>query len=52
MKYCESLQNKNIIHFCKIPLELAKATLKALKTGREKINRAEVNEIVERVENE
>ncbi len=51
-EYCKSLQNKNIIHFCKIPLELAKATLKALKTGREKINRAEVNEIVERVENE
>ena len=51
-EYCEALQTKNIVHFCKIPLELAKATLKALKTGREKINRAEVNEIVERVENE
>lgn len=50
--YCETLHTKDIIHFCKIPLELAKATLAALISGREKINRAEVNEIVERVEME
>ena len=49
-EYCKALQTKAIVHFCKIPLELAKATLAALKNGREKINRAEVNEIVERVE--
>lgn len=49
-QYCESLQTKDIIHFCKIPLELAKATLNALKNGREKINREEVTEIVKQVE--
>lgn len=51
-QYCETLQTKDIVHFCKIPLELAKATLVALKSGRDKINRNEVNEIVERVEGE
>lgn len=48
-EYCQSIQTKDIVHFCKIPLELAKATLAALKVGREKINRAEVNEIVKQV---
>ncbi len=51
-QYCRDIETKAIIHFCKIPLELAKATLAALKTGREKINRTEVNEIVKRVESQ
>ena len=48
-EYRQTIQTKDIVHFCKIPLELAKATLAALKTGREKINRSEVNEIVKHV---
>lgn len=51
-EYCKALQTRDIVHFCKIPLELAKATLAALKNGREKINRTEVTEIVNRVEKE
>ncbi|MFB5282072.1 squalene/phytoene synthase family protein [Peribacillus sp. Hz7] len=48
-KYCQTIQTKDIVHFCKIPLELAKATLVALKKGKEKINRVEVTEIVKHV---
>lgn len=46
-EYMESIQTKNILLFCKIPLALAKRTLKALKSGKEKISRAEVNETVD-----
>ncbi|WHX60290.1 phytoene/squalene synthase family protein [Peribacillus frigoritolerans] len=47
--YIEEIETKEIIQFCKIPLELAKATLKALKEGKEKIDRATVTEIVSQV---
>ncbi|MGE7759348.1 squalene/phytoene synthase family protein [Peribacillus sp. NPDC097895] len=47
--YIEEIETKEIIQFCKIPLELAKATLKALKEGKEKIDRATVTEIVTQV---
>ncbi|MFS0614663.1 phytoene/squalene synthase family protein [Bacillus subtilis] len=50
-KYITSIDTKNILLFCKIPLALAKKTLKALNKGEEKMGRAEVestvNEILE-----
>ncbi|KRF63418.1 phytoene synthase [Bacillus sp. Soil768D1] len=47
--YIAEIETKEIIQFCKIPLELAKATLKALKEGKEKIDRATVTKIVNQV---
>lgn len=47
--YTTSIGNRNIKLFCKIPLALARRTLKALKRGEEKISRAEVNETVEQI---
>lgn len=46
-EYIKDISNRNIIMFCKIPLALATKTLKALKSGREKITRNEVAAIVE-----
>lgn len=48
-KYMEDIHTKNIRLFCKIPLALAKKTLKALKSGKEKMSRAEVEETVEEI---
>ncbi|MGE7779805.1 squalene/phytoene synthase family protein [Peribacillus sp. NPDC097264] len=48
-RYIEDIETKDIVHFCKIPLELAKATLKALKEGKEKIDRSTVTTIVNQV---
>ena len=48
-QYIEGIETREIVHFCKIPLELAKATLKALKEGKEKIDRATVSKIVKNV---
>ncbi|WP_110927516.1 squalene/phytoene synthase family protein [Bacillus massiliglaciei] len=48
-QYVEDIETKKILHFCRIPLELAKATLKVLKDGQEKLNRQEVNEIVQNI---
>ncbi|GGM22142.1 hypothetical protein GCM10011351_05020 [Paraliobacillus quinghaiensis] len=45
-KYMKDINNRNILLFCKIPLALAEKTLKALKNGREKISRKEVETIV------
>jgi len=44
--YMEDIKNRKILLFCKIPLALAKKTLKAMESGREKISRNEVEEIV------
>ncbi|RLL42011.1 phytoene/squalene synthase family protein [Oceanobacillus piezotolerans] len=46
-QYLESIETKNIIHFCKIPLALAKQTLLSLESGREKMSRKEVETTVE-----
>ncbi|WP_226035169.1 squalene/phytoene synthase family protein [Aquibacillus saliphilus] len=46
-EYMKDIKNRNILLFCKIPLALANKTLKALKNGREKISRNEVEAIVE-----
>ncbi|MDL4840178.1 phytoene/squalene synthase family protein [Aquibacillus rhizosphaerae] len=48
-EYMKDIKNRNIKLFCKIPLALANKTLKALKNGREKISRNEVEEIVAQV---
>jgi farnesyl-diphosphate farnesyltransferase len=50
--YVKSIQNKRIIMFCKVPLALAHSTLKALKSGKEKISRKEVEGIVEQLKQE
>lgn len=51
-KYMEDLHTRTIKLFCRIPLALAKRTLKALKEGREKISRNEVETIVEDIKND
>ncbi len=51
-EYIKSIQTKNIILFCKIPLALAKKTLAALERGDEKMKRDEVNATVEEILNE
>ncbi|MEH7223739.1 squalene/phytoene synthase family protein [Bacillus sp. JJ1566] len=49
-EYMKSLKKRNIILFCRLPLALAHKTLKAMKEGREKITRAEVEQTVEEVQ--
>lgn len=51
-QYMKQINTKNIILFCKIPYELANRTLKALKSGREKISRTEVETTVDQIINE
>ncbi len=50
-EYMKDLKTRNIVLFCKIPLALAKKTLKAMDEGHEKMTRAEVeatvNEIID-----
>ena len=48
--YIEQINKKSIKLFCKLPLALAHKTLKALKEGKEKITRAEVEETVKEVQ--
>lgn len=47
--YVKSIKNKRILMFCKVPLALAHSTLKALKSGKEKMSRTEVEGIVEQL---
>lgn len=51
-EYMKDIQTRNIKLFCRIPLALAKKTLKALKDGREKISRSEVEATVEEMKKE
>ncbi|MCJ7842413.1 phytoene/squalene synthase family protein [Lederbergia sp. NSJ-179] len=51
-EYIESIDTKNILLFCKIPLALAKKTLKALNSGKEKMGRSEVESTVKEILNE
>lgn len=46
-KYMEDIHKRSILLFCKLPLALAHRTLVALKEGREKMSRSEVEQIVE-----
>jgi farnesyl-diphosphate farnesyltransferase len=49
-EYIKSLNKRNILLFCRLPLALAYKTLTALKEGREKITRAEVEQTVAEVQ--
>lgn len=51
-EYNKSIKRKSIVLFCKLPLALAHKTLKALKSGKEKMTRAEVEATVEEVQAE
>lgn len=51
-EYMKDIKTRNISLFCKIPLVLAKRTLKALERGEEKMSRVEVEEAVEQVKSE
>ncbi|WP_246125583.1 squalene/phytoene synthase family protein [Alkalicoccus halolimnae] len=48
-EYMKDLHTKSIILFCRVPLALAKKTLKALRSGREKMSREEVEETVAQI---
>ncbi len=48
--YIKDINKKSILLFCKLPLALAHKTLKALKDGREKMTRAEVEQTVKEVQ--
>ena len=51
-EYIKNINRKSIVLFCKLPLALAHKTLKALKSGKEKMTRAEVEATVEEVQAE
>ncbi|WP_440898143.1 squalene/phytoene synthase family protein [Amphibacillus sp. Q70] len=48
-QYIETINNRNIATFCKIPYKLAVKTLAVMKDGREKMTREEVKTIVDQV---
>lgn len=50
--YIDTLSEKSTILFCRLPLEFAYKSLDAIKSGREKMNRQEVHETVEKVQSE
>lgn len=49
-EYNKSIKRKSIVLFCKLPLALAHKTLKALKSGKEKMTRAEVEATVKEIQ--
>ncbi|PAV30482.1 phytoene/squalene synthase family protein [Virgibacillus profundi] len=51
-EYIKDINTRNILLFCRIPLALAKRTLKAMKSGKEKMSRDEVEETVDGIINE
>ncbi|MFA1820946.1 squalene/phytoene synthase family protein [Virgibacillus oceani] len=51
-EYIADIQTKNILLFCEIPLELAKKTLKAMESGKEKMSRDEVKSTVDEIMND
>ncbi|HLR75930.1 MAG TPA: phytoene/squalene synthase family protein [Virgibacillus sp.] len=48
-EYMKDIDDRKILLFCKIPLALAKRTLKAMKSGQEKITRDEVKATVDEI---
>lgn len=50
--YIETLTEKSTILFCRLPLEFAHKSLNAMKKGREKMSRQEVEDTVSRVKKE
>lgn len=51
-EYMKDIHTRTITLFCKIPLSLAKRTLKAMEEGKEKMTRQEVEEVVKEVKAE
>jgi farnesyl-diphosphate farnesyltransferase len=49
-EYMKTIDKRTILLFCRLPLALAHKTLRAMKDGREKITRAEVERIVEEIQ--
>lgn len=49
-EYKKDINKKTILLFCRLPLALAHKSLKAMKNGREKISRQEVEETVEEIQ--
>ncbi|SOC19640.1 farnesyl-diphosphate farnesyltransferase [Ureibacillus xyleni] len=49
-RYMEDINKRTILLFCRLPLALAHKTLKALKEGKEKMTREEVEKTVEEVQ--
>lgn len=49
-RYMEEIDKKTILLFCRLPLVLAHRTLDALKSGKEKMTRAEVEQTVREVQ--
>ncbi|WP_096550855.1 squalene/phytoene synthase family protein [Ureibacillus thermosphaericus] len=45
-QYMDAIQKRSILMFCSLPLALAHKTLNALKEGKEKMSRSEVEETV------
>lgn len=50
-EYIKAINTKTIVLFCNIPLALANKTLQALKSGKEKMSRQEVETTVENIIN-
>ena len=48
--YMKDINKRTVLLFCRLPLALAHKTLKAMKDGREKMTRAEVEKTVEEVQ--
>jgi farnesyl-diphosphate farnesyltransferase len=48
--YMKALHNRSVLLFCRLPLALAHKTLNAMKEGRAKISRAEVEETIETIQ--
>ena len=48
--YMKDINKKTILLFCRLPLALAHKSLKAMKNGREKISRKEVEETVDEIQ--
>lgn len=51
-EYMKDITERRISLFCKIPLALAKKTLTALKSGKEKMTREEVHQVVDQITKE
>lgn len=49
-EYMKSIHKRTVLLFCRLPLALAHKTLKAMKDGREKMSRSEVELTVEEIQ--
>lgn len=51
-EYLKDINTRTITLFCKIPLRLATRTLKAMESGKEKMSRTEVEDVVDEIKEE